>query len=137
MHPGGCQFGSPIRRSSQEASSWRARAVTKRYNGLPMTPWHGFLYGLVAGGAGIAVISAARVSAGRFPWEVPGRSTVAGAWMYVVQVVLYFALGGFAGWMTVSINVMATVIFAGLAGPPALMKYVSEVRGERGDDGGG
>jgi hypothetical protein len=51
--------------------------------------------------------------------------------MYVVQVALYLALGGFAGWMTVSINLMATVIFAGLAGPPALMKYVSEVRREK------
>jgi hypothetical protein len=99
-----------------------------------MTPVHAFLCGLVAGGAGIAVISAARVSAGRFPWEIPGRSTVAGVWMYAVQVVLYFALGGFAGWMTVSINVMATVIFAALAGPPAMMKYVSKVRSEKADD---
>jgi hypothetical protein len=102
-----------------------------------MTALHGFLYGLVAGGAGIAVISAARVSAGRFPWEISGRSAAAGVWMYMVQVLLYLALGGFAGWMTVSINVIATVIFAGLAGPPALMKYVSEVRGAKGDDGGG
>jgi hypothetical protein len=102
-----------------------------------MTALDGFLYGLVAGGAGIAVISAARISAGRLPWEVPGRSTAAGAWMYTVQVLLYLALGGFAGWMTVSVNVVATVIFAGLAGPPALMKYVSDVRGGKSDDGGG
>ncbi len=101
-----------------------------------MTALHGFLYGLAAGGAAIAVISAARVSAGRFPWEIPGRSTAAGVWMYIIQVVLYVALGGFAGWMTVNMNMMATVIFAGLAGPPALMKYVSEVRGGKGDDGG-
>lgn len=102
-----------------------------------MTGLHGFLYGLVAGGAGIAVICAVRVSAGRFPWEVPGRSNLAGVGMFAVQVLLYLALGGFAGWMTVSINPLATVIFAGLAGPPALMKYVSEARKETGDDGGG
>ena len=101
-----------------------------------MTSLEGFLYGLVAGGAGIGVISATRVSASRFPWEIPGRSTRAGAWMYAVQVVLYLALGGFAGWMAVNINLTATVIFAGLAGPPALMKYVSEVRGGKGHDGG-
>jgi len=102
-----------------------------------MTGLHGFLYGLVAGAAGIAVISAARVNGGRLPWEVPGRSVTAGAAMYAIQVVLYVALGGFAGWMTVSINVLATVIFAGLAGPPALMKYVSEARKGKADDGGG
>jgi hypothetical protein len=102
-----------------------------------MTALHGFLYCLVAGGAGIAVLSAVRVSAGRFPWEIRGRSTAAGVWMYTVQVLLYLALGGFAGWMTVNINVTATVIFAGLAGPPALMKYVSEVRAGKDDDGGG
>lgn len=102
-----------------------------------MTALHGFLYGLMAGGASIAVISAARLSAGRFPWEVPDRSTAAGACMYIAQVMLYLALGGFAGWMAVSINMMATVIFAGLAGPPALMKYVSEARAGKGDDGGG
>lgn len=48
--------------------------------------------------------------------------------MHVVQVLLYLALGGFAGRMTVNINLTATVIFPGLAGPPPLMKYVSEVR---------
>lgn len=101
-----------------------------------MNALQGFLYGLVAGAAGIAVISAARVSAGRFPWEILDRSTAAGVWMYVVQVLLYLALGGFAGWMTVNINLTATVIFAGLAGPPALMKYVSEVRKGKDDDSG-
>lgn len=100
-----------------------------------MTALQGFLYGLAAGAASIAVISAARVNAGRFPWEITGRSRTVGVWMYVVQVVLYATLGGFAGWMTVNINMVATVIFAGLAGPAALMKYVSETRGRNGDDG--
>lgn len=33
--------------------------------------------------------------------------------MYVVQVVLYMTLGGFAGWMTVNVNVIATVSVRG------------------------
>ena len=98
-----------------------------------MTGLEGLVYGIASGGAGIGVITAARVAANRFPWEVAGRSTAAGVWMYVMQVVLYVGLGGFAGWMTVNMNAMATVIFAGLAGPAALMKYVTESRGGNGD----
>jgi hypothetical protein len=101
-----------------------------------MTPMLGFLFGLAAGGAGIGVISAARVSASRFPWEIDGRSTPAGVCLYTVEVLLYLALGGFAGWMAVSIDATATVIFAGLAGPPALLRYVTMVRGGRSDHGG-
>lgn len=102
-----------------------------------MTSLQGFLIGLAAGAGGAGVILAERLAAGRLPWEIPGRSTIAGALMYSVQVLLYLALGGFAGWMTVNINVMTTVILAGLAGPPALMKYVSESRGKKGDGSGG
>jgi TIR domain len=105
-------------------------------SGISVTPLIGSLCGLAAGGAGIGIISAARVSATRFPWEIRGRSTAAGVCMYAVEVLLYLALGGFTGWMTVNINATVTVIFAGIAGPPAQMRYASAVREGKGDDGG-